>query len=56
MSRDDRPSRYEVAPGCYVVSSRGPSRSGSMTDTVRAIVEEADREYQRDLARRQRQP
>ena len=56
MTRPDRLARYEVAPGCWIVSSEGTSRSGSMADTVRAIVEEADREYQRDLARRRRAP
>lgn len=46
-----RPDRYEIAPGCYIVSSRGPSRSGSMYDTVRAICEEADARYEQQRLR-----
>lgn len=38
----NRLARHEVAPGCYIVSSAGTSRSGdTVADTVRAICEGA---------------
>ena len=39
-----RIERTEIAPGCFLVSSEGTSRSGdSIADTVAAICREADR-------------
>ena len=39
---DDRLHRHEVAPGCFLVSTEGTSRSGdTMRDAVRSICEGA---------------
>lgn len=48
--------RYEVEPGCWIVSREGTSRSGdAMVDTVRALVEGVDRRLAaHDRARRGR--
>jgi len=48
--------RYEVDPGCWIVSREGTSRSGdAMVDTVRALVESVDRRLAaHDRARRGR--
>ena len=46
--------RYEVAPGCYVVSPAGTGRTppGVIADTVRAICESAAREARRPKRQR----
>lgn len=49
--REPKLDRYEVEPGCFIVSSAGIPRTPSMYDTVRAIVEEADARYERQRFR-----
>lgn len=49
--REDKLDHYEIAPGCFIVSSAGIPRTPSMADTVRAICEEADARYERQRFR-----
>lgn len=50
---DDRLPRYQIAEGCWIVSSEGTSRSGdAMADTVRAIFAGVDQRLAERDARR----